>query len=92
MKLGLFIYCQSLSKFSAAKVLAQDHRNDLLVNSLGLTTGIVGSRIANWVDPVGSIIIALIILRSWTSTLFGRLGCFVLSNFTTLITSYALSI
>ncbi|CEG65003.1 hypothetical protein CU097_002745 [Rhizopus azygosporus] len=69
VKLLLFIYCQSLSKFNSAKVLAQDHRNDLLVNSLGLTTGIVGSRIAPWVDPVGSIIIALIILYSWTSTL-----------------------
>jgi divalent metal cation (Fe/Co/Zn/Cd) transporter len=53
--------------------LAQDHRNDLLVNSLGLTTGIIGSRVANWVDPVGSIIIALIILRSWVSTMFGML-------------------
>ncbi|CEG79361.1 Putative Cation diffusion facilitator [Rhizopus microsporus] len=69
VKLLLFIYCQSLSKFNSAKVLAQDHRNDLLVNSLGLTTGVVGSRIAPWVDPVGSIIIALIILYSWTSTL-----------------------
>ncbi|ORE03052.1 hypothetical protein BCV72DRAFT_233627 [Rhizopus microsporus var. microsporus] len=69
VKLLLFIYCQSLSKFNSAKVLAQDHRNDLLVNSLGLTTGVVGSRVAPWVDPVGSIIIALIILYSWASTL-----------------------
>lgn len=71
VKLALYIYCQSLSHFSSAKVLAQDHRNDLLVNGLGLTTGIVGSKVAYWVDPVGSIIIALIILRSWTSTLLG---------------------
>lgn len=66
----LYIYCQSISQFNSARVLAQDHRNDLLVNGLGLTTGIIGSRVAAWVDPVGSIVIALIILRSWTSTLF----------------------
>ncbi|KAI8878507.1 hypothetical protein K501DRAFT_297599 [Backusella circina FSU 941] len=70
VKLVLYIYCQTLSSYSSAKVLAQDHRNDLLVNSLGLATGIVGSRVAGWVDAVGSIVIALIILRSWVSTLF----------------------
>ncbi|CAO3654977.1 unnamed protein product [Mucor fragilis] len=69
VKLFLYIYCKSLSQFNSAKILAQDHRNDLLVNGLGLTTGIVGSRIASWVDPVGSIVIALIILYSWTCTL-----------------------
>lgn len=71
--MGLFIYCKTISQFSSARVLAQDHRNDLLVNSLGLTTGIVGSKITSWVDPVGSIVIAFIILHSWTSTLFGEL-------------------
>ncbi|KAI9256824.1 cation efflux family-domain-containing protein [Helicostylum pulchrum] len=70
VKLVLYIYCKTLSQFSSARVLAQDHRNDLFVNALGLTTGIVGSKIAGWVDPVGSIVIALIILQSWTSTLF----------------------
>jgi hypothetical protein len=52
-------------------VLAQDHRNDILVNSLGLLTGILGSRLAGWVDPIGCIVIALIIMRSWISTLIG---------------------
>jgi divalent metal cation (Fe/Co/Zn/Cd) transporter len=68
----LYIYCKSLSRFNSAKILAQDHRNDLFVNGLGLTTGIVGSRIASWVDPVGSIVIALVILHSWTCTLLGK--------------------
>ncbi|CDS07873.1 hypothetical protein LRAMOSA01822 [Lichtheimia ramosa] len=69
VKFLLFIYCSTLSQYSSAKVFAQDHRNDILVNGLGLLTGILGSRLAGWVDPTGSIIIALIILRSWTSTL-----------------------
>ncbi|KAL0072940.1 cation efflux family-domain-containing protein [Phycomyces blakesleeanus] len=69
IKLVLYCYCISLSRYSSARVLAQDHFNDLLINTLGLTTGIVGSKLAAWVDPVGSIVIALIILRSWLSTL-----------------------
>jgi hypothetical protein len=76
----LYVYCQTLSSYSSAKVLAQDHRNDLLVNSLGLATGIVGSRVAGWVDAVGSILIALIILRSWISTLFGTLDYFFVAK------------
>ncbi|CAO3619612.1 unnamed protein product [Mucor hiemalis] len=90
VKLALYVYCQSLSQFSSAKVLAQDHRNDLLVNGLGLTTGIVGSKVAYWVDPVGSIIIALIILRSWTATLLEHIplvvGKSADTNFLNLIT------
>ncbi|KAI8141049.1 hypothetical protein BJV82DRAFT_519139 [Fennellomyces sp. T-0311] len=69
VKLLLFLYCVTLSQYSAARVFAQDHRNDLLVNGLGITTGILGSRLAGWVDAAGSIIIAVIILRSWISTL-----------------------
>ena len=72
VKFCLYLYCVSLSQYSSAKVLAQDHRNDLLVNGLGIATGILGSRLAGWVDAAGSIIIALIILQSWSSTLFGK--------------------
>lgn len=71
-KFVLYLYCRTLAAHQSARVLAQDHRNDLLVNSLGLLTGILGSRLAGWVDPVGCIIIALIIMRSWISTLIGK--------------------
>ncbi|KAG2195665.1 hypothetical protein INT47_002904 [Mucor saturninus] len=95
VKLLLYIYCKTISQFSSARVLAQDHRNDLLVNGLGLTTGIVGSRVAAWVDPVGSIVIALIILHSWTSTLFEHIplvvGKSADTTFLNLITYIALT-
>ncbi|KAK4515288.1 uncharacterized protein ATC70_002898 [Mucor velutinosus] len=95
VKLFLYIYCKSLSQFNSAKILAQDHRNDLLVNGLGLTTGIVGSRIASWVDPVGSIVIALIILYSWTCTLLEHIplvvGKSASPEFLNLITYIALT-
>ncbi|CAO3590840.1 unnamed protein product [Absidia cylindrospora] len=77
VKLLLYIYCVSLSHHSSAKVLAQDHRNDLLVNALGLLTGIIGTRLASWVDPVGCILIALIILTSWINTLIENIQLIV---------------
>ncbi|ORX46549.1 hypothetical protein DM01DRAFT_1150120 [Hesseltinella vesiculosa] len=69
VKLLLYFYCVTLSHYASASVLAQDHRNDLLVNSVGLTTGIIGSRLAGWVDPVGCILIAVFILQSWVRTM-----------------------
>ncbi|KAI9142755.1 putative cation efflux pump [Paraphysoderma sedebokerense] len=68
-KFGLFLYCRTLRSYSnACKTLAQDHRNDLLVNSFGLTMSILGDKLAWWWDPIGALVIALIILRSWIAT------------------------
>ncbi|KAI8579099.1 hypothetical protein K450DRAFT_243850 [Umbelopsis ramanniana AG] len=76
-KFVLYLYCRTLATHQSARVLAQDHRNDLLVNSLGLLTGILGSKLAGWVDPVGCILIALIIMRSWISTLIENIQLIV---------------
>jgi divalent metal cation (Fe/Co/Zn/Cd) transporter len=49
-----------------------DHRNDIAVNIFGLTMSIVGSRynVVWYLDPVGAICIALLILYSWASNAF----------------------
>ncbi|EIE77925.1 hypothetical protein RO3G_02629 [Rhizopus delemar RA 99-880] len=95
IKFVLYIYCMRLCHFNSAKVLAQDHFNDLLVNSLGLTTGILGSRITPLMDPIGSMIVAIIILRSWTSTLIEHIplvvGKTADAEFLNLITYIALT-
>ncbi|KAG1373545.1 hypothetical protein G6F61_010091 [Rhizopus arrhizus] len=95
IKFGLYLYCMRLYHFNSAKVLAQDHFNDLLVNSLGLTTGILGSRITPLIDPIGSMIVAIIILRSWTSTLIEHIplvvGKTADAEFLNLITYIALT-
>ena len=46
--------------------MALDHRNDIIVNAFGITTSLLGHFLHWWIDPVGCLIIALIILRSWT--------------------------
>lgn len=71
-KLCLFLYCQALAKYPSAKILAQDHRNDVFLNVFGITLSLLGALVAKWVDPVGAIIIALLIFRSWASTCYGK--------------------
>ncbi|KAI8916637.1 cation efflux family-domain-containing protein [Powellomyces hirtus] len=68
IKIGLYFYCVTLSQYPSAKILAQDHRNDVFMNSLGITLSILGSKFLWWLDPAGAIVIALLILRSWAST------------------------
>lgn len=67
-KFILYMYCSALSQYSSARILAQDHRNDILVNSTGIVFGLIAKYYAWWVDPIGAILIAMIILRSWTLT------------------------
>ncbi|CAG8599813.1 990_t:CDS:2 [Paraglomus occultum] len=67
-KFGLFLYCYTQRHWPTAKVLAQDHRNDLLINFFGLTMSLLGGKLIWWLDPVGAIFVALIILRSWIMT------------------------
>ncbi|KAF9432351.1 hypothetical protein BGZ76_010932 [Entomortierella beljakovae] len=75
-KLGLFIYCNALSQYNSANILAQDHRNDLIVNGFGLFASLL-SRYCWWLDPVGAIIVALIILRSWVWTAYEQIQLIV---------------
>ncbi|EXJ62592.1 hypothetical protein A1O7_03030 [Cladophialophora yegresii CBS 114405] len=68
----LFVYCFLLRRYPAARIFMIDHRNDIAVNLFGLTMSIVGSRFSKvwYLDPVGAICIALLILWSWASTAF----------------------
>ena len=46
--------------------LAEDHRNDVLTNSLGLFMYWGGARLQWWMDSVGGILLSLFVLNSWT--------------------------
>ncbi|KAH8646273.1 hypothetical protein BX600DRAFT_405992 [Xylariales sp. PMI_506] len=68
-KLGLFIYCFTLRKrHSQVRIIWQDHRNDLLINGLGILTCIGGSKLIWWVDPVGATILSFLIGSLWLRT------------------------
>ena len=53
-------------------ILWQDHRNDLFVNSFGILTSVGGSKLAWWIDPMGAIILSVVISAIWLRTAFGE--------------------
>jgi len=73
-KLCLYLYCRVLTHSPSAMTLATDHFNDLLVNGFGITMAILGYYVRWYLDPTGSLIVALIILRSWTMTAYEQIG------------------
>lgn len=72
-KLGLFLYCWALKDtYSQINILWQDHRNDLLINGFGLLMSILGSKLRWWIDPMGAIILSVLIAIIWLRTAFSE--------------------
>ena len=72
-KLALFCYCWTLRNvYSQIRILWEDHRNDLLINGFGLLTSIGGSRLQWWVDPMGAIVLSVIISGLWLHTAYSE--------------------
>ncbi|KAI1436022.1 putative metal tolerance protein 3 [Xylaria sp. CBS 124048] len=70
-KFSLFLYCWGIKdKYSQVNILWQDHRNDLLINGFGILTSVGGSKLVWWIDPLGSIILSILIFGIWLSTAF----------------------
>ncbi|KAF3928456.1 hypothetical protein ABW20_dc0103580 [Dactylellina cionopaga] len=68
-KFVLFLYCWALKDiYSDVHVLWRDHRNDLFVNGFGILTSVGGSKLKWWIDPMGAIIISILILCLWLKT------------------------
>ncbi|KAF9893933.1 hypothetical protein FE257_008904 [Aspergillus nanangensis] len=73
VKLGLFMYCWALrNKYSQVRILWEDHRNDLFINGFGILTSVGGSKLKWWIDPMGAIILSLLILCLWLYTSIGE--------------------
>lgn len=72
-KFSLFLYCWSIKdKYSQVNILWQDHRNDLLVNGFGILTSVGGAKLAGWIDPMGAILLSVLISGNWLRTAFGE--------------------
>ncbi|KAG8904422.1 hypothetical protein FRB99_001801 [Tulasnella sp. 403] len=71
VKLALFIYCFALRGVSSqVRMLWEDHRNDLFVNSFAILMSAGGSKLRWWLDPLGGLLIALAIIGSWLFTVY----------------------
>ncbi|KAI9329325.1 cation efflux protein [Obelidium mucronatum] len=77
VKSVLYLYCCTIEKSPTATVLAQHHRNDIILNIAGITLSIFGNQVVWWIDPVGGILIALWILVTWGQTAFEYVQKFV---------------
>lgn len=70
-KLALFLYCWALrNKYSQIRILWEDHRNDLFINGFGLLTSVGGSKLRWWIDPMGAIILSVLIAFLWLRTAY----------------------
>jgi cation diffusion facilitator family transporter len=70
-KLGLFFYCWGIKdKYSQVDILWQDHRNDLLINGFGILTSVGGAKLVWWIDPMGAIILSVLVAGIWLRTAF----------------------
>ncbi|OAL55437.1 hypothetical protein IQ07DRAFT_582924 [Pyrenochaeta sp. DS3sAY3a] len=76
-KASLCVYCFIYRRYPAVHVFFIDHRNDIVVNSFGLAMSIVGSRVVWYVDPIGAILIGLLILVSWAANAFDHVWLLV---------------
>lgn len=72
-KFCLFLYCWALKdKNSQIMILWKDHRNDLLINGFGILTSVGGSKLKWWIDPMGAIILSVIVSVIWLRTAFSE--------------------
>ena len=69
VKALLFVYCYPLRhSYSQVYILWEDHRNDIIINGVGLCTSILGSKIRWYIDPIGAICLAILIMGLWAKT------------------------
>ncbi|KAF2710815.1 cation diffusion facilitator 1 [Pleomassaria siparia CBS 279.74] len=74
---SLCIYCFILRRYPAVHVFFLDHRNDIVVNAFGLAMSIIGTRVQWFADPLGAILIGVLIMVSWTSNAFEQVWLLV---------------
>ena len=72
-KLALFLYCWTLRNvYSQIRILWEDHRNDLFINGFGILTSIGGSKLKWWIDPMGAIMLSVLISTLWLKTAYSE--------------------
>ncbi|KAF2119026.1 cation diffusion facilitator 1 [Lophiotrema nucula] len=76
-KASLCIYCFFLRRYPSVHVFFIDHRNDIVVNIFGLIMSIVGTHVVWYLDPIGAILIGLLILVSWAANAFDHVWLLV---------------
>ncbi|KAJ5774765.1 hypothetical protein N7457_009661 [Penicillium paradoxum] len=72
-KFALFLYCWALrNQVSQIRILWEDHRNDLFINGFGILTSVGGSKLRWWIDPMGAIILSVLVCVLWLHSAYGE--------------------
>jgi divalent metal cation (Fe/Co/Zn/Cd) transporter len=72
-KFALFLYCWALrNQFSQVRILWEDHRNDLFINGFGILTSVGGSKLRWWIDPMGAILLSVLVSFLWLRTAYSE--------------------
>ncbi|KAF2492304.1 hypothetical protein BU16DRAFT_467903 [Lophium mytilinum] len=72
-KFCLFLYCWALrNKYSQIRILWEDHRNDLFINGFGILTSVGGAKLRWWIDPMGAILLSVLIIFLWLRTAYSE--------------------
>jgi divalent metal cation (Fe/Co/Zn/Cd) transporter len=72
-KFALFLYCWALrNQVSQIRILWEDHRNDLFINGFGVLTSVGGSKLRWWIDPMGAIILSVLVSVLWLHSAYGE--------------------
>lgn len=93
-KASLYVYCKTIPH-DGVQALAQDHLNDCIANSMSFVTVLIAQHAVWWIDPMGGIIIACLIMKNWFShtiehfdQLLGRVADNQILNVITFIALY----
>ncbi|CCD67011.1 Cation efflux protein cytoplasmic domain-containing protein [Caenorhabditis elegans] len=67
VKLSLYLFCKRY-KEPSVNVLAMDHRNDCISNTVALICAWLGTKYSYYFDPAGAIVVSMYILYTWVQT------------------------
>ncbi|VDP04657.1 unnamed protein product [Soboliphyme baturini] len=73
VKIVLCAVCYA-NKTDQARVLAQDHRNDCLSNSVAIICAYLSDRFWKQLDPIGAILVSIYLVYSWMKTGYNQVN------------------
>ncbi|KAG9391422.1 Cation efflux protein [Carpediemonas membranifera] len=72
-KLFLAVFCRFVGRTDSARAYAQDHINDVFTNACGLVLGLLGYHLFWAIDPLGSTVMASVIIIIWVSNAYQQI-------------------
>ncbi len=69
----LFFFCWKRRSSPSIRILAQDHRNDCISNSVAVICAFLADRFWSYLDPIGAILVSVYIAGTWFWTGYAQI-------------------